>query len=248
MIRRTRDAFGFLTILPVGGGGSTSGAGLVRSAALFPVVGIGIGGVSWGIMEAAGVHLGQSAVAAFVLLWTLLVTGGLHLDGFADTVDGIAGGRTRTRRLEIMRSGSSGPIGIASVVVLLLLKYSLIAGAATSTLWLALILAPALARWSIVVLAMASVPVRREGLGHLFAGRIERIDLVFATLIVALPASAAVYFWGYTYLVPSLVVIISTWGAVVLFQRLLGGVTGDTLGATIELTEVAVLAAFLILG
>jgi len=199
-------------------------------------------------MEVAGLRLGQSAAAALVLLWSLLITGGLHIDGLADTVDGIAGGRSRTRRLEIMRSGSSGPIGIAAVVVLLLLKYSLIAGADEGKLWIALLLAPAFARWSIVVLAHVSAPVRREGLGHLLAGRIALMDLAFATSMVALPAVAVVYLWGYTYLVPSAVVILLTWGAVILFRRLLGGVTGDTLGATIEVTEVAVLAAFLLLG
>ena len=215
---------------------------------MFPIVGFGIGVGSWAIMEAAGLRLGQSAAAALVLLWSLLVTGGLHVDGLADTVDGIAGGRSRTRRLEIMRSGSSGPIGIAAVVVLLLLKYSLIAGADEGKLWIALLLAPAFARWSIVVLAQVSAPVRREGLGHLLAGRIALMDLVFATSMVALPAVAVVYLWGYTYLAPSAVVILLPWGAVMLFRRLLGGVTGDTLGATIEVTEVAVLAAFLLLG
>ena len=234
--------------MPVGGDGLTPVDGLVRAAAFFPVVGFGIGGISWAIMEAAGVSLGQSAGAALVLLWMLLVTGGLHLDGLADTVDGIAGGRTRKRRLEIMRSGSSGPIGIAAVVGLLLLKYSLIAGADESKLWAALLLAPAFARWSIVVLAWASAPVRREGLGYLFAGRIERMDLAFATAVVALPAVVAVYLWGYTYLAPPAVAILSTWGGVVLFRRLLGGVTGDTLGATIEVTEAAVLAAYLFWG
>jgi len=234
--------------LPVGGDGLTPVDGLVRAAAFFPVVGFGIGGISWAIMEAAGVSLGQSAGAALVLLWMLLVTGGLHLDGLADTVDGIAGGRTRKRRLEIMRSGSSGPIGIAAVVGLLLLKYSLIAGADESKLWAALLLAPAFARWSIVVLAWASAPVRREGLGYLFAGRIERMDLAFATAVVALPAVVAVYLWGYTYLAPPAVAILSTWGGVALFRRLLGGVTGDTLGATIEVTEAAVLAACLFWG
>lgn len=234
--------------MPVGGTTLTPAPGLIRSAALFPTVGLGIGAASWAIMEIIGPRLGQSAGAAFVLLWLLLVTGGLHLDGLADTVDGIAGGRTRTRRLEIMRSGSSGPIGIAAVVAVLLLKYSLIAGAGDGRLWAALLFAPVFARWSIVVLAQVSAPVRREGLGYLFAGRIERMDLALATVTVVAPTIAAAYLWGYTYLAPLAVAALVTGGAVILFRRILGGVSGDTLGATIEVTEVAVLAAILLVS
>jgi adenosylcobinamide-GDP ribazoletransferase len=169
------------------------------------------------------------------------VTGGLHLDGLADTADGFGGGKSREEILDIMRDPSIGAFGAMALVLLLFGKVIAIGslierGVATRYL----LVAPTLGRWATVALGRFLPYARQEpGLGGLVAGRVRARDLLGATAL-ALALSflvgpvAATLCWGVT---------IATTAAVGrACLRRLGGLTGDTMGAASELTEFAVLA------
>jgi adenosylcobinamide-GDP ribazoletransferase len=247
VLKRFREAVGFLSVLPVGAAGAAPAEEFARSAAFFPAVGLLIGAGCLAVTAVFDGLVGQGPANALVLLFLVLITGGLHIDALADTADGFAGSRPPERRLEIMRSGASGPIGVAIVTGVLLLKFSLLSGLGGGERAAALLLAPLLARWPMVVLAWALPPVRTEGLGRAFAGRIKIIDLAIATGFVVAAAAGTIYLWDYRYfaLVPTLV--LATVAVGTMSRRLLGGVTGDTLGATVELSEAALLGIFLVI-
>ena len=102
---------------------------------------------------------------------------------------------------------------------------------------MAVLLIPALARWPMVALMWSLPPARSEGLGQAFAGRIKGFDFFLATGFVIAIAACGIYLWDYRYLavIPTLAVIAFFWAHV--NRRMLGGVTGDSLGATVELSE-----------
>lgn len=244
---RLRTALSFLTVLPVGGTGWTPSAQLARSVGYFPIVGLLIGLGCAIILTVFDGMLGHNVASALVVLFLVVITGGLHIDGLADTADGFAGTRTRERRLEIMRSGTSGPAGVAAVTLALLLKYSLLVGIFGTPRLAAALLVPALARWPMVVLVWGQPAAREEGLGQAFAGRVSVANLLFSTGVVIALSGATAYVWGFRYLIAAPALVLIAWLAAVVSRRLLGGVTGDTLGATVESSEILLLGIFLVI-
>jgi cobalamin 5'-phosphate synthase/cobalamin synthase len=223
-------AVAFLTRIPVGGASFDPGAG----AALFPVVGAGVGaavgGTAYGLAQvvpalaAAGAALGVGA----------LLTGALHLDGLADTADAL-GARSRETALAIMRDHAVGTYGTVAVVLDLLVKAAALAAlAGRSRVVLEALAAGALSRAAPVVLGLLLPDVRREGAGAAF-----RVAPAAAALAVLLAAALAVP-------ADPLLIAVAAAAALVLgiwLRRWLGGRTGDTLGAATELVETTVLAA-----
>jgi cobalamin 5'-phosphate synthase/cobalamin synthase len=223
-------AVAFLTRIPVGGASFDPGGG----AALFPVVGAGVGaavgGTAYGLAQvvpspvAAGAALGVGA----------LLTGALHLDGLADTADAL-GARTREAALAIMRDHAVGTYGTVALVLDLLVKAAALAAlAGRSRVVLEALAAGALSRAVPVVLGLLLPDVRREGAGAAF-----RVTPAAAAAAVVLAAALAV---------PAgpLLIAVAAAAALVLgawLRRWLGGRTGDTLGAATELVETTVLAA-----
>lgn len=228
-------AFGFMSWLPVPSVVAED-RDLGRAVALFPVVGALFGALLWAALAALGGHLpglvaGGLGVAA--LGW---LSGGLHLDGLADTFDGVGAStkpdpaRRREKMLEVMRDPRSGPHGVAAVVITLGLKAAAL-GAITPGP--ALVLGPAVARWAASLLVVAFPYARPEGLGRVFCAEARgwQVALLGGLLVGAaallgagVGASAAV----------------AVAGALALAWRLsrhLGGLTGDVYGAAVELAE-----------
>src|SRR5687767_7919313 len=230
-------AVAFLTRIPVGRLAEVDGAAVRRSAPLFPLVGGAIGALGGVVVDLAAGPLPPLAAAALGLGVVALVTGGLHLDALADTADGL-GGTTKERRLEIMRDHAIGSFGAVALVVVLLFQASLLAS--ESSAWSALAAAAACGRWAALPPAAFLPTARTEGtaLSNLSAASVA-LGLL-AACVVAVGARgvdglAAVGAAALTALVL---------GA--FFRRRLGGVTGDTLGATSELAQAAALAALVL--
>jgi adenosylcobinamide-GDP ribazoletransferase len=178
--------------------------------------------------------------AALLVTGLIVLTGGIHLDGFMDSIDGLLSGRPRERKLEIMRDSRVGAFGVTGAVCLLLTKYTLILGLPGQSLTWVLITVPVLSRWSMVFAITAFPYARLEGLGKVYAVYAGRKELLIATLIAALVAGLTLNLLGawlmfagaaFTYLVCRRI------------SRALGGLTGDIYGFINEMTEVVLLTA-----
>jgi adenosylcobinamide-GDP ribazoletransferase len=224
----------FLTRLPVPRVVDFSPRALGRSVVFYPAVGLLIGA----ILLAARLLLqdaGSALASALVLLVWVLVTGGLHIDGLADSADAWVGGHGDAERsLEIMKDPRSGPIAVAAVVLLLLVKFGAIAELSGG---LPLLVAPLAARGLVPALLLTTPYVRKGGLGSPLAENLPRRPAIFAVLVAATVTLAALGPW------PLFVAAAGAWILRAMMLRRLGGCTGDTLGASIEIAEAAVLAA-----
>ena len=230
-------AFAFLTRLPVWRG-PLRDVDLGRSVAFFPVVGLVLGLALTGLCAALAGNVAPWVVG--VLLATLLaaLTGGLHLDGFADVFDALGGGRgDRARMLEIMRDSRIGAHGAAALTLLLIAKVAALAQAAERRDLVALLAFPTVARWLAALLVVGFPYVRAEGLGRAFSGEAGRRQAGMATAI----AVVAMAVLGPPLLLPALGTAAAVLGFALWLHRRLGGMTGDVYGAAIELGEVTML-------
>ena len=240
-------AIGCLTIVPVGPNRSWSDQECRRSLLWFPLVGLLIGLVLAGAYSiGSAVYRYSPAVAGIVVIVWVVLTGAIHLDGLADTCDGLYGGHTPQQRLRIMKDPHVGAMAVVAIVCVLLLKYSLLNSLADRKIIHALLLAPCLARTVIVVLATTVSYARPEG-----GTAAAFVHLPNRTALIGAGAFALLVAWG-TYSWKGLLVFGGlVVGSLILrmcFARALGGVTGDALGASAELSEVCVLAALAIAG
>lgn len=239
-------ALKFLTRIPAGRGRGSSSA-FHQSIAYFPLVGLLLGLLQAGAWQVLSYLVPPPARAGLVLALAVFLSGGLHLDGFIDTMDGLFSGRERERILAIMKDTHVGAHGVTAVVTLLIVKYSLLVALPPGGLWLAslplpplLVLAPLLSRWAMVP-ALTSFPyARKEGLGTIF-GAGEGRSLLFLATLLAILFSWLVMGWPGMALLALAGLVALGW--CFSLQRLLGGLTGDTYGALAELIEVVILAA-----
>lgn len=232
-----------LTILPVPAKAGPTDLG--PAAAYFPAV-----GALLGLILAGGDLLLLPAlppgVAAVVLLagWVLL-TGGLHLDGLADSLDGLGGGWSREEALAIMREPRVGAYGVVGIVLILLLKASALAALPPGLRWRALLLAPSLGRLAPVLLARLCPPARSEGQGQAFVLTVSAAGVAGATAFAIALALLVLWPWGGVLLGWTFA---SAWLIGRSLNRRLGGVTGDLLGGAVEVTEGLILVLLVALG
>lgn len=229
-------AFALLTRLPV----TTRDAPSPRAAWAWPVAGAAVGALAALAASAAlALSLPAGTAAALALLTAALLTGGLHEDGLADTADGLMGGRSKDRRLEIMKDSRIGSYGTLALLLVTLIRWSaLTALVAAGQHWAALLAAGALSRAPMAVLITALPNARGTGLAHL-TGRPPRNALLGALIIAAAFAFLAT---GLT-LVPMALAIAATTALLArAASRLIGGQTGDILGASQQLAEAAALS------
>lgn len=210
-----------------------------RAVGWFPLVGALLGA----LLALLDLGLRQifpvSVSSVLVLAAAIVSTGALHLDGFLDACDGLFGGHTPERRLEIMRDERVGAFGLAGGVLLILLKWSaLMAIVHRAT---ALLLAPTLSRWAIS-LALITVPYARDkGLGRDMKDHAGPAQLVLSTGIALGVALLAGRWEG---LIAVVAAALTVWLAVRLALGKVPGLTGDLYGATSELVEVVVLLVY----
>jgi adenosylcobinamide-GDP ribazoletransferase len=256
-----RLAVGTLTALPVSPPGSIESPVPGRAMALAPLVGV-IPGAAAAIAAWAGllVGFGPALIAVIVVGTFALITRGLHLDGLADTADGLAASYDRDKALTVMRRGDTGPTGLAAVVLVLLLQCAALAqvlstagipfdrDAGTSARAVALVLAVAIAgRVAIPAVCLRGVPpARPEGLGATVAGSVGP-GAAAATVIATAGACSVLGmisrfdWWAGVFAVA--VVLAGTGLLVRRAVRRFGGITGDVIGAAVELGTAAALLA-----
>jgi adenosylcobinamide-GDP ribazoletransferase len=232
-------ALQFLTRVPVRLARAPEPLDLGRSLLWYPVVGLLLGGLLFGLDASLSATVPPLRAGLLVAAW-VLVTGALHLDGLADSADAWIGGRgERERMLVIMKDPRAGPAAIAAIVVVLLVKFAALEAIPRGHR-IDLLLPPLLARAAIPLLFACTPYVRANGIAAAHAEFVpprSAITVVVASLGIALLALGAV-------------AAVAAAAAAVCFGALrawlvrrLGGTTGDTAGAMIELIEVSVLVA-----
>lgn len=238
-IRSLRAAVSFLTVLPVANADGSPGERLGR--AYFPAIGALIGlvaAVAYVVAGALTTPLLGAAVAVTVLA---VMTGALHLDGLADSIDGLMARGDAARRLEVMRDPRLGSYGVTAIGVVLLLEVAAIASMSPSRALAGLVIAGGVSRMATLAI-IAFVPyVREAGLGlAAWDDRRRGLDLAVGA------ASAAVVClldWKRALVALPLVALIAV-SLATLARRRIGGATGDTCGAVAELCQIAVLVVF----
>ncbi|MFA6357216.1 MAG: adenosylcobinamide-GDP ribazoletransferase [Candidatus Omnitrophota bacterium] len=216
-----------------------SGRRIAWSLVYFPVVGCLLAALLIGLNSLL-IILGISQVVTNIILviFLIILTGGMHLDGLADTTDALLSGKEKKEMLEIMRDPHVGVMGVLSLISIMLLKVVLLSSVSIFFKPIALFLMCILSRWSVVLIMYLFPYAREEGKAKLF---IQGLTFkIFATSL-AITATFSFVVWD----LPGLLVFLIIAGCVYLGNKViskkLGGVTGDTLGATMELTEVTVL-------
>lgn len=228
-------ALQFLSSLPVRLPGMPTPQDMGRSVLWYPVVGLLFAAVLWGADSALQGSPVLLHAALLLLVWVLL-TGGLHLDGLADSADAWLGGYgDRERTLHIMKDPRSGPIAVVTLVVVLLLKFCALVALVQlgSMAWL---LIPMLGRAALLGLFLGTPYVRAGGLGQALAEHLPRRAggwVLAGSLVLGLLLGWKAWVLG---------LVAFLWLRHLMLRRL-GGTTGDTAGALLELLEVVLLVA-----
>ena len=238
MLRPFLFAWQFLTAIPLSR--STHDAKpeeLAASMSWYPLVGCLLGALLATADMAMGLVFSSQVTALVLIILLVAVTRGLHQDGLADTVDGLAGGRTAQSRLAIMKDGRIGAIGATGLFLALGLRY---AGLTTMPVGehIALLIGMlVVGRWAMVVGAFHVTYARAEGgLAHPFLTHLSWQHLCAATITAGLALTLLLGPWvalGCLFIGAALVRLSTAW-----FHRMFGGVTGDLLGATNEVAEI----------
>ncbi len=232
-------ALQFLTIVPVRLKEPVTEKDLSKSVVWFPVVGLILGAV---LCLVNMVGMPPMVVKGLVLTALILLTGALHLDGFADTCDGFFSGKGREGSLAIMRDSRLGTMGVIGLIVLLLLKFALLVSLPTGRVGVAaLLLMPAIGRWAMVVIGSLTPYARKNsGKGSFHAsGSINYRDLIKATIITFIVSLVLIGFRAILLMIAVYLLILGIrWFSL----RKIGGITGDVSGAVGELSEIFTLA------
>lgn len=237
-------ALTFLTKLPWPWKGEAAPEDLARSLFWFPWVGAVLGLIFLGGWLALSRVLPTPAAAALLVCLTVWITGGLHLDGLADTVDGLGGGKDPEERRRIMKDSRVGAFGVLGLILVLLVKFAFFLALGDKGWRAEYILYPMVSRWSMVYLAYVSDYARPEGgLGQAMTTGVSPQVARGASLSAIILAVILLGFKGLVLWAGAGVLI---WLMSRYFRRTLGGVTGDVLGAANEIVEVAVLGGALL--
>ena len=237
-----RLALSFLTILPVIDQRPASEETVAASFVWFPVVGFLIGvtlvGEDWILA-----HVFAQVIRSVLIVASLtIVTGAVHLDGLADTADALGAGRDRERALDILRDSRVGTFGASAIFFDLTLKILALSTLAGTRRYAALIIAPTLARFAMVMVGVGIPYLRESGAGTAFLnsqslGWRRRVAVVFLIIDCAILVSP---FRTVGVLAVSIALLIA-FLMHLFYRRWLGGVTGDLVGACGEVIEIAVL-------
>jgi adenosylcobinamide-GDP ribazoletransferase len=249
-------AIQFLTILPVRLKGVVSERDIARSAAFFPVVGV-VQGV---LLLSSAIPLicivPPDIVSGFIIAIAIISNGGFHLDGLADTFDALAVKSSsdpvadREKRLSVMKDSSTGAIGVVAIVMVLLLKFVLIKNVLlfpdSLRAFLILFLMPVFSKWIMVPAMYLGKSARHDGLGKIFiesmslqivmfssALAISIFAIIYITHLAGIFGLQALLIFG---LIPAGYLLAHI--AVLFCSKKFGGLTGDTLGALSELSEI----------
>ncbi len=204
-----------------------------RGSAFFPVVGLVVG-VALLVVRHIGLAVFPPVIlASFLIVAEVLVTGGLHIDGFMDSMDGLYSGRDRDRKLEIMKDSRVGSFGALGLACLLLIKFVFYVELLKLDMVGWLLAVPVFGRWCMVYAIRFFPYLRQQGLGNPYSDCTGNREFTFATFVLLLTLAVTLREGALVFLIP--VLLIHIWARRV--DNTMGGLTGDIYGAIEELAE-----------
>lgn len=237
MLRDFAVALQFLTRIPVPMAGLDP-SDLSRAAAWFPLVGAAIGALAALLYHLLIPHLPRPLCALLVATFLVLITGGLHEDGLADSADGFGGGWNREQTLAILRDSRIGSYGALALILSLGARVLLLATMPPGRVTAFLVAAHTLCRWTALPLSTALAPARGlDGQGSRIAGRTGWDRLLLGTVLAAGIVGLILRRQAWT---PSVATLLVTLFSGLYYRRRIDGITGDCMGATNQLAEIAV--------
>jgi adenosylcobinamide-GDP ribazoletransferase len=238
-------AWQFLTIIPLLKRLEAAPVDLARSMAFYPLVGFLLGAILWGFWKGLINVFPPSVVDLLLIALLVILTGGIHLDGLADTVDGLFGGRDREQALKIMRDEHIGSFGVVALILMLMAKYLTLTHLPLAVKGQALLGMPAVGRWAMVLVSYFSEYARSgPGLARPFIDHLSWRELAGSTLMIVL---IVLWLFGVQGLIDLMIITLVSFVCLWYFHKKLGGVTGDCLGAVGELVELSLLVSVLAL-
>jgi adenosylcobinamide-GDP ribazoletransferase len=234
-------AFQFLTSIPLPIKCRLSQEQLGRATAWFPLVGLIIGLVLAALNWLLGFILPAGVVNALLIAALVVLTGALHLDGFADTCDGLAGHKTVEERWQVMHDSRMGAFGVVGIVMLLLVKYVSLNNVPPDFMYATLVFMPVVSRWTMVHAIFAFSYARPEGLGTAYKNATRWPQYTVATVITFVVAAVLFPFFSLTGFIMIFGVLIITTLFSFYLKYKFAGLTGDTYGAINEVAEVTAL-------
>jgi len=237
-VSRFLAALQFLTIIRLPWRRDVRLEELGRSTGYFPLIGLIIGLILVGLNWLFGLVLPSAVATALLIVSLAVISGALHLDGFVDTCDGIAGHKTVEARWKVMRDSRVGGFGIVGVVLLLLVKYVSLSSIPEPLLLTTLVLMPVVSRWAMAYAIFTYPYARPSGLGKAFKRGTSWPRFTMATIIAVAVAVvlAQLVGLGIMFLIWVITVAMAAY-----FKSKFSGLTGDNYGAINEVAEVAVL-------
>ncbi|MFH1096987.1 MAG: adenosylcobinamide-GDP ribazoletransferase [Candidatus Desantisbacteria bacterium] len=240
-------ALQFLTRLTINPNIEVTEEGLGKSIVFFPIIGCILGCILIVANTFLSLILFLSPLTVNLLLIIILIwlTGGLHLDGLADTIDGLSGAKKKEKILSIMRDSCVGVMGVLSLICILGMKVCFLGEIHHEFKNQALLLMPLMGRWGIIIACCLAPYARDEGKAKAFVAQVGVRELLLATIFTVGVTIALIGWKGMmlTFLIPFFVLI---WTRYLIAK--INGITGDTLGACCECSEVLVLIGMIALG
>ncbi len=239
-------ALKFLTVIPLFSRREDSPEEMGRAVVFYPVVGLIIGLILAGLNWLFGLFLPSEVANILLIVALVMVSGALHLDGFVDTFDGIAGHKPVEARWQVMRDSRVGAFGIVGVVLLLLVKYISLNSIPGTLVMVSLVLMPVVSRWTMVYAIFAYPYARPEGLGKALKQAANWPRFTIATSMTLALTIGLAWLAGITYFyLVGPAIMLGSWVIIVVmasyFKGKFSGLTGDTYGAINEIAEVGVL-------
>ena len=242
MINDIKVAFAFLTRIPIKHKEEIS---IQRSAVWFPLVGFVIGISSGLIFIGLNELIPAAPSAALTLIFWILVTGGFHQDGLADTFDGLVGGWNPEDRLRILKDSRHGTYGVLSIVLQLIIQFALLSTLKSQIALLALVTAHTLSRLVPIYFMLTPAAPSHEGMGATYVRTVKKIHVLFATLLTFSLLAPLI---GLHLLVIGTIVGIVSLFFLLYVRKKIGGVVGDVLGASEQIAESFILLYFVIIS
>jgi len=249
-VNRFLAALQFLTIISIPWRREAKVEEVGRSTGYFPVIGLiiglilaGLNGLNWllGLFLPSDLFLPSAVVNVLLIVAMVVISGALHLDGFVDTCDGIAGHKTVEDRWKVMRDSRVGGFGIVGVVLLLLLKYVSLNSIPGPLMMMTLVLMPVLSRWAMVYAIFTYPYAKPSGLGKAFKQGTSWPRFTMATIITVVVVAILALRFSLALLFLMFVIWIITVVMAAYLKSKFSGLTGDNYGAINEVAEVAVL-------